>query len=78
MDGGRPEAEAPVLEAWRMWAVLLGEDAGGRRRQQVLDGLECLRMAPSSVSKERYPRTSGQGGAGWGDTGTDVQRPSWK
>lgn len=46
-------------------------DAGGRWKW-VLNGSECHRMAPLGVSKERCPRTSGQGGAGWGEAGTDV------
>ena len=44
----------------------------------VLGGLECYRTAPPGLSEERCPRTSGQGGDGWGEAGTDVQKLSWK
>lgn len=46
-------------------------EAGGRWKW-VLNGPEWPRMAPPGVSKERCPRTSGQGGAGRGEAGTDV------
>lgn len=57
-----------------------GAQAERKRRQVevVLGGLECCRTAPPGLSEERCPRTSGQGGDGWGEAGTDMQKLSWK
>ena len=57
-----------------------GAQAEGKLRQVevVLGGLECCRMAPAGLSEDRCPRTSGQGGDGRGEAGTDVQKLSWK
>ena len=46
--------------------------------EEVPDGLECCGTAPPRGFKEKCPKTSGQGGAGRGEAGSDVQEPSWK